>query len=210
MRHIIVCPCEASFEVDAPESFDIDAVTPDAILGGEIMSFGCPECGEPVRVEFPARFFSNSLGLDLYLVPEADRVKLNAGKASVPSGTRPVVGFAELAEALRIARDGLDHRVAEGLKLMRYDKALSVGPESELRVLYEARRGESLEFRIHGLKKDEIAVIKLGMGDYEETKRLMERQKGEEPWKSLLEGGYADARRCLGMIEGDEGAGADP
>lgn len=204
----VQCRCETVIEMDVPDIVDIDQKPEllDSLVDGSFMSVACPRCGADVKPELPLRVRSESRGVDLFVIPEMERLTLYRGKADVPAGAEALVGYQELFERARMLRDGLDPRAVEALKYVLQGKAEESDQEADVTVLYNGSEGDRLAFHILGLKSGETGVIKLPRPMYDRTKADVMASLGKEPYRTMFAGVYKSMKK-LGFLE--EASGAD-
>ncbi len=215
MKREIVCFCEHRFETDPPDEVDL-ARSPEmeeAIVMGSFMATKCPRCGRLLKPEYPARVRDDARGIDLFLVPEEDRRDYLRGALPYPTGgsARLVIGYAELVERLQIARCGLDERAIEVVKYYLLRRALQESDADDraarTAVLFARQEGEALVFHVHGLKADEVAVVRVPRAKYEQVLVGLEKRLHEEPFDRLLQPPYVSINnlyRSGGGGEDDE------
>ena len=232
MKREVVCFCEHRFDTDPPEEVDL-ARSPEleeAILMGSFMTAKCPRCGRLLKPEYPTRVRDTGRGIDLFLIPEEDRRDFLHGILPYSTGgaARVVIGYAELVEGLQMARCGLDGRAVEVVKYYLLHRALQDYESADretldpvvggrLAVLFVRPEGEALVFHVHGLKDDEVAVVKVPRARYEQVLAQLERKLREEPFDRLLQPPYVSINnlyRSAGLPaqgpsgpEGDGGEG---
>jgi hypothetical protein len=203
VKRRIACFCESTFEADIPATADLaaDPEVEPAILAGEFMAVTCPTCGKRLTPEFPFRLSGVPEYGELLLVPEGDRVALSRGKLAEAAHVkgRIAVGFAEMAEKLLIARAGLDDRVIE---IMKYYLMTSPGSGGEAvagkedAVVYYRGVAEGRHvFHIVGMRKDEVAVARLGPDVYARIASDVESRVREEPFSDFCVPPWVSLRR---------------
>jgi len=195
------CVCEKEFEVEPPVdvNLDEDPGMLESILEGNFMVYTCPECGSRLKLEFPVRISSKSRCWDIYFIPEKNRQELYRSELSfsIPTGSRCVVGYAELVEKLKLLQEELDERAVEVIKYHLLTRALQSGEEEEpIRILFVEKSAEGLVFHIHGLRKDEVGVSRIRMDIYHKAKRSLDETAAQEPMKSLLEPPYVSVNKA--------------
>ena len=183
----IPCLCDNSFEAEVPAEIDLDINKEylDEIQNGSFLSFTCPGCGKKHKPEFPITVFWPSKNLKFEVLPEPDREEFYRRKkrpARTPAET--VIGYPELADRLAVIRDGFDPVPVEALKYFLQLKVEEDYPEREIEIWYFGTNvsgepssmgtnstGEpsSLEFHIHGIRENEVAVIKVPLPVYQKT-----------------------------------------
>ena len=198
---VLTCTCEKNFEFDIPESVDL-SLRPEAteeILSGTFFTLTCPHCGEIIKPEFPLKITDQEKKIDIFLVPEMERDRYLAGLTHYPESARVVIGFAELAEKLRILSDELDDRAVEILKYYLLLKAAN----QDLRIYYKETDGDDLVFEIIGLRDGEVGNARIPEALYNTSKHELEHKLGEEPFSLFLEPPYVSVNKIELEIDGD-------
>jgi hypothetical protein len=201
-RHL-ACFCESAFDADIPDSGDAtsDPGIEESILDGSFMEVHCPACGKRLTPEFPFRLTGvRGLG-EIYLVPESDRAAYTMGRLDYSVGTpaRVVVGFAELAEKVLIAREGLDDRVVEIMKYYLLTGSNPGGdqePAREVTIVYRGREEEKHLFHVMGMKEGEIGIARLGREVYARIASDVETRVTQEPFHDFCEPPWVSLRKA--------------
>jgi hypothetical protein len=197
----ITCMCEHQFEADIPEVVDLEKQpgTLQEIISGSFMNVTCPSCRKVLKPEFPFRIFNHQDGWEINFFPELERqAKMkNPPAVSGNKNIRLVIGYAELIEKIRMFHEKLDDRVVEYLKYFILSKVLekTESEEKDLDVYYNERKGNDLEFHIHGLKSDEMAIFKVPFSTYEKALANIDQHAGEEPFKEFLTPPYVSLNK---------------
>jgi len=202
----VTCVCEKSFEVEPPADVDLDEDPGvlESILEGSFMVYTCPECGARLKLEFPVRISSRSRGWDICFIPEKNRSELYRRELSfaIPDGSHCAVGYAELVEKLRVLEHDLDERAVEVIKYHLLTRALQASEEQEsIRILFVEKTADQLVFHIHGLRKDEVGVSRIGMDIYRKARQNLDETAAQEPLKSLLEPPYVSINKAYKEAE---------
>jgi len=178
MKRKIPCFCDNSFEVEIPDEIDLDANKEyfEKIQNGSFLNFACTSCGKTLKPEFPITILWPSKKLRFEVFPELDRgdfyrkKKKPAEKSAF--ATETIIGYPELADRLAVMRDGFEPVPIEAIKYMLQLKAEDQYPDSEPDIWYfGSTKGSdgSIEFHIHGIKDNEVAVMKVPYSLYEKT-----------------------------------------
>jgi len=196
----ITCLCENEFAVDIPELVDLaeQPETLNSILVGDFMSIECPKCGKILKPEFPFRLIDKQKGLDMFFIPELDRIPYLMGKIDYNTGSpgRVVIGYLELVEKLTIFIDDMDDRVIESIKYYLVQKAVQTADnEEDILIYYKSKKDDILTFHISGLKKDEIAVSKMNMDMYNKIVAEIDSKSTSEPFCNFLTPPYVSINR---------------
>jgi hypothetical protein len=200
----ITCLCERAFEADLPDQIDLD-LQPDTIgeiLDGGFFAVSCPNCGRRLKPELSVRLTSRLRGIDLFVLPEADRFWVYQRGGDVPAGCEVLIGYAELFERALMLRDGLEPRSMEVLKYYLLAKASATDSSgAELIVSYAGKQpGGKLRFQISGLRPEELAILDLTADRYERTFADLARLSKTEPFAEIFAGSY----RSLRSLEASE------
>ncbi len=201
MKKTITCMCEHRFEANIPDKVDLEK-TPDtvaSIMDGTFMTVPCPSCGKVLKPEFPFTIVHGGQGWEIHFVPELERQETMRRPPSVKGKRRArvVIGYSELLEKIKIFSEKLDDRVVEYLKYFILSKVMeqTAEEESDVDVYFQERKGDDLEFHIHGLKSDEVGVFKLPMASYQKALADIDRHAEEEPFRDFLTPPYVSLNR---------------
>jgi hypothetical protein len=197
----IVCSCDAKFEADIPESIDIDAA-PDqklAILNGSFMVFTCPTCGRALKPEYQLAVSWPSKAASYIVIPELERPR--AAEVEAAAGTEVLAGYAELADRLSVMAAGLDPVSVEALKYYLLLKASEADPDAEPTAWFHGIVEGSLEFHIHGLRPNEVAVSRVPRSVYERTLSEKRGHPESEPFCLLRKGAYISVQNLFNAAE---------
>ena len=160
MKRKIPCLCDNTFTVEVPEEIDLDAGTCLAeIMDGTFMNYTCTSCGKKHKPEFPLTVVWPSRNLRFEVLPELERMtfyRRKRDKEKNPPET--IIGYPEMADRLAVIRDGLEPAAVEALKYYLYLKAEETYPDGEISIWYQGKTDTALEFHLHGIKKDSVAV----------------------------------------------------
>ena len=182
MKRKITCYCDNVFEIDTPEEIDLDANSEylEEIQNGTFLNFTCPGCDKKHKPEYPLSVLWPSKKLCFEVFPELERGdfyrRKKAPNEKGPLKLETIIGYPELAERLAVIRDGFEPVAVEAIKYFLHVKADEQYPDDELDIWYYAANGAgdsetsgSLQFHIHGIRKDEVAVMKIPLSLYEKT-----------------------------------------
>jgi hypothetical protein len=176
MKRKITCLCEAVFDIDVPETVDLDADpgSLDTIMEGTFLSYTCPVCGKIHKPEFPITISWPSKSLTLEVLPETERGAYYRKKKGAPE-TQIIISFPEMADRLGVIRDGLEPIVVEALKYYILARAQENYPDREISMWYQQKGPGGLEFHLHGIREGEMAVTRIPLNLYE--KKLSDYKK---------------------------------
>jgi hypothetical protein len=200
MKREIFCYCEEKFETDLPDLIDLTAEkdTIEKILAGDFMTVTCPKCNKVMKPEFPLRLVDESKKLDIFFIPEMDRVAYFMDKLEykIANPARVVIGYPELVEKALCHKLGLDDRVIEAIKYFLLQKASeNVAGDQDVAIRFNSRKGENLVFHIEGIKKDEVGVTNVTAAMYDKIANDIEKTAAQDPMKAFLTPPYVSINR---------------
>ena len=200
MRHKIPCFCDNNFVVDVPEEINLDTDPQhiEDILAGNFMNFPCANCGKRHKPEFTLTVNWPSKSLCLEVLPELERgsfYRRKPKKDEAPKET--VISYPEMAERIAIVKDELVVEAVEAIKYYLFVKADESYPEEDISVWYHAKNANNLEFHIHGIKDNEVAVMQIPLSLYEKTLNDFRTNPKEDPFPSLREKSYCSIQNML-------------
>jgi hypothetical protein len=199
MKQTITCMCEAQFEREFPDVFEIrhgdDAEA--SIIDGSFLSLSCPECSKVLKPEFPVLVEFKDRGITVRLVPEMDRLRFYSGKVELDGADQAVIGFAELRERALEYACGVEPDVVECIKYYLYEKAQESNPDREASIYFEGIEDGLMLFHILGLVDGEVGKMKLPVSFKEKVASELAAKRGEDPFKSITEGPYVSVRKYL-------------
>jgi len=200
MRHKIPCFCDNTFVVDVPEeiNLDTDPQLIEDILAGNFMNYTCTSCGKRHKPEFNLTVRWPGKNLVLEVLPELSRgefYRRRQEKNQEPKET--VISYPELSERVAMAKDDLVTEAVEAIKYYLFMKADESYPEEDIGVWYHAKAGDNLEFHIHGIKANEVAVMRIPLALYEKTLADYRANANTEPFPSLRVKSYCSIQNVL-------------
>ena len=204
MTKKIPCLCDSSFDAEIPTEIDLDANPAfiDEILSGAFLNFSCPNCGKKHKPEFALKVLwpSKKIWFDVFV--ELDRGEFYRRKKEAPNSgpmsKETIIGYPELAERLQVYLDGLEPEAVEAIKYFLYLKAEETYPDVEMDIWYSGFAGEkSLEFHIHGIKKDEVAVMKVPFSLYEKNREDFRKNPKAEIFGALRVRSYLSVKNMM-------------
>ena len=191
---MVEIPCHCGNTIKEEFTTDIDLeIHPEIyrnIIEGDFMTFHCAECGSDIKTEIEARLRDASKGIDLYFIPEMDRIKYLSGSVAAPS-SRVVIGYPELAEKISIAGEELDDRVIEIIKFRLLEKS----DNRNIRIYFNSRDSENLVFYIHGLKPDQLGISKIPLSLYRKLESSLDELMRDDEIKLFTAGQYVSVGR---------------
>ena len=199
----IPCFCDNSFSADIPETINLDAAPKnlDEILDGTFLNFTCPSCGKKHKPEFYLRILWPSKKIEFEVFTEMDRGEFYRRKKEAPGSVlkkETVIGYPELAERILVYRDSMEPVAVEAIKYFLYLKAEENYPDDELDIWYSGQTPDkSLEFHIHGIKKDEVAVMKVPYSLYEKYFDDFKKHPKNEIFTALRVRSYLSVKNTM-------------
>jgi len=200
MRHKIPCFCDNTFVVDVPEEINLDTDPQhiEDILAGNFMNYTCANCGKRHKPEFPLTVNWPSKNLCLEVFPELERGGFYRRKEEKNDAQKEtVISYPEMAERIAVVKDGLVVEAVEAIKYYLLVKADENYPEEDISVWYHTRAGNGLEFHIHGIKDNEVAVMHVPEALYEKTLNDFRTTPKADPFPSLRVKSYCSLQNIL-------------
>lgn len=195
----MTCPCEQIFSVDFPEIIDLDSM-PEVIgniKNGSFLTCICPSCNAELRTEFATKFEWKSKKINLQLIPEIERLSFLGGKTDGEPDVQTVIGFAELCDRVSVLEKNLNPLTIEAIKYHLITKAQETHSNSKILIFFESQNEKNfLEFHIHGLRANEVAVTHIPMQLYD-TIQKDAQYPDKEPFSSLVNGSYISVQNIL-------------
>ncbi|MCA1951092.1 MAG: CpXC domain-containing protein [Treponema sp.] len=199
MKHTITCQCEHPFEVEIPDEVNLDQ-NPNAIeelCNGSFLTIVCPSCDSPLKPEFPLIIDWPSRNLHLQVLPEFDRGAFYRGQTKHADQAEVVIGYPEAADRIIVIKEGLEPIIIEALKYYLLLKADETNPEAEATAWFVGKQGDYLEFHVHGLRNEEVAVSRIPYSVYTKTREEYRKNPDAEPFKSIKSGAYTSVQNLL-------------
>jgi hypothetical protein len=198
MKRKIPCLCDNTFSVDVPEEINLDEQSGyiDEIMKGTFMNYTCPSCGKKHKPEFPLTVLWPGKKVRLEVIPEQERGEFYRRK-KVPEKTETIIGYPELAERIAVLRDDLEPTVIEALKYYLLLKAQETYPEEEINIWYQNKGPSGLEFHLHGIRPDEIAVTQVSATLYEKILTDYTKHPRNEIFTSLRFRSYLSVQNTI-------------
>ena len=198
MKQSIDCPCGKDFTVEAGDEIDLDQNPEclDRICDGSFMSFECPGCGKIHRPEYPVMLLWPSKKLKLEVLPELDRGAFYRRKKE-SAGVETIISYIELADRLAVIRDGLEPAAIEALKFYLLVKAEETYPDLNISAWYHGKEPSGIEFHLHGIKADEIAVMRVPLQLYDKTVEEYRTHPKKEIFVSLRKRSYLSVQNIF-------------
>ena len=207
MKRKIPCFCDNIFEVDVPEEINLDSNPKyiDEIFDGSFFNFSCPSCDKKHKPEFPLFIIWPSKNLCFELLPELDRGEFYRRKDAPAQKEEytieTIIGYPEIADRLAVIRDGFDPVAIEAIKYHLQVKAEDQYPENEMEIWYYGSKTDVpesfLEFHIHGIRENEVAVTKIPLALYEKTLNDYKKQPKSEIFTILRAGTYLSVKNTM-------------
>jgi hypothetical protein len=185
-------------EVPEEINLDTDPQYIEDILAGNFMNFPCSNCGKRHKPEFAMTVHWPSKSLTLEVLPELERGAFylrKPNKDEAPKET--VISYPEMTERIAMIKDDLVTEAVEAIKYYLFVKADENYPEHDISVWYHSKNENNLEFHIHGIKNNEVAVMQIPHSLYEKTLNDFRTNPKEEPFPSLREKSYCSIQNML-------------
>ena len=211
MKRKIPCFCDNSFEAEIPEEIDLDSNSTylDEIQNGTFLNFTCPSCSKKHKPEFPLSVLWPSKKLRFEVFPELERGEFYRRKKAPaekgPHKLETIIGYPELADRLAVIRDGFEPVAIEAIKYILHLKAEEQYPDDEIEIWYYGSDGTngskgtdgSLEFHIHGIRKEEVAVTKIPFALYQKTLEDYKNHPKNELFEALRVRSYLSVKNTM-------------
>jgi len=217
MKHKIPCFCDNTFVVEVPEEINLDTNKEylDEIQNGSFFNFSCPSCNKKHKPEFPLKVTWPSKGLQMEVISELSRGEFYRRKKpsakKEASSMETIIGYPEMADRLAVIRDGFDPVPVEAIKYFLYEKAEEQYPDDEIDIWYYGSEGAagsgeaagsagavgSLEFHIHGIRANEVAVMKVPYALYEKTLGDYKSNPKKEIFSALRVQSYLSVKNTM-------------
>ena len=205
MKRKISCFCDNSFEIDVPEEIDLDGESEylDQILNGTFLNFTCTACGKKHKPEFPLSVLWPSKKLRFEVFTELERGEFYRQKktAAPPQkgqlNLETIIGYPELADRLAVIRDGLEPAAVEALKYFLYLKAEEQYPDDDFDIWYSGGKEGPLQFHIHGIRDNEVALMNIPLSVYQKTLDDFRKQPKKEVFSVLRVRTYLSVKNTL-------------
>ncbi|GHV95586.1 hypothetical protein AGMMS50293_19060 [Spirochaetia bacterium] len=198
MKRNIGCPCGKTFSVETSEEIDLDMYPEqiERITDGSFMNFVCPGCGKIHKPEYPVILSWPSKKATIEFLPELDRGEFYRRKKD-PPGAETVIGYPELSDRISIIRDGLEPAALESIKYYILLKAEENYPDAEINIRYQGKGPEAIEFHLHGIRDDEVAVTRVPLSLYDKTLADFAKHPKGELFVSLRTRSYLSVQNML-------------
>ncbi len=192
----ITCYCDNIVDCDFPENLNLKE-NPNCyneITNGSFQSIKCNKCGTLLKPELTVRLYDEEKGIDLLYIPESDRNSFFRGELNCDA-PRLAIGFPELVEKIKLIGENLDDGAVEIIKYYLKKKAAS----DEITILFDHLTEDCLIFHIWGLKDDQIAISKIPVTVYHETKTAIKSDADSELYTAILSPPYISANKLSVM-----------
>ena len=202
MKQRITCFCENAFEVDIPDEIDLDGGTwLEDIQNGTFLNFTCTSCSKNLKPEFQLSITWPTKQLKFEVFPELDRGEFYRRKKT-PASKDPykletIIGYPEMADRLAMIKDGFEPVAIEAIKYYLHLKADEQYPDDELDIWYYGSSESSLEFHIHGIRENEVAVMKVPISLYQKTLNDFEKNPKSELFSALRVQSYLSVKNTM-------------
>lgn len=189
MKQKITCPCGSAWTVDIDDEINLDK-NPELlnqIMDGSFLKFICSGCGKKHKPEFPLIVQWASKKIRIEVLPELERGEFIRRKKDIPH-TETIIGYPELADRLAVIRDNLEPAAIEAIKYFLLVRAEESFPDLRISVWYHGITDgdpKSIEFHIHGIKADEVAVSRIPWNLYQKYLDQYKKKPRGELFASL-------------------------
>jgi hypothetical protein len=160
------------------------------------MSFECPACGKKHKPEFKITIIWKSKNIKLEVLPELDRGEFYRRKKE-NQNIETVIGFPEMADRLAVIKDELEPVIIEALKTFLLVKAEENYPGVNINVWYHGKGPAGIEFHLDGIRKGEVAVMRVPQEIYEKTGTDYQKHPKDELFSSLRVRSYLSVQNIL-------------
>ncbi|CEM61239.1 hypothetical protein DWQ65_11970 [Treponema phagedenis] len=202
----IKCKCDYSFEIEYKKTLSLDDNPQliDDIINGKFLSFICPSCRSKINMELKTEFIWKAKKTKLLFAPEQDRIECLsscAGEKMIDSKTdkeientyvkkdqTPVIGYPELVDRLSALRNNLNPETIEAVKFFILEGAKNLDVKKASIYFEKILPDEKLEFHVHGIKKDETAIMPIPKTLYTQIEK--DKKKHTEIFAALYLGSY--------------------
>ncbi|MBN2511191.1 MAG: hypothetical protein JXB03_13005 [Spirochaetales bacterium] len=192
------CYCNNAVEIPVKDEYILDDDTITSILQGEFLSTSCDRCGKILKPEIPLTFRT----LDnehVSFIPENERFSTFETQ-QLDSNSLYVIGYPELIEYIHILSKDFKKEIIEIIKLQIIQK---VPDPSKTVILFQDYVDSRLIFHIHGLKDNEIAVMKIPYSLYQSIEKDFRKLIQNDPYKTIVEKPYISVRKHLADEAGE-------
>ena len=208
VKRKISCLCDNTFEVDVPEEINLE-LNPEylkEILEGNFFTFNCESCGKKHKPEFPLFVLWPSKKIRFEIFTELDRGEFYRRKKPPlfkDSYTlETIIGYPEMADRIAVINDGFEPVPVEAIKYFLQLKAEEEYKDDELNIWYYGFSGDKagdgqLEFHIHGIKENEVAVMKIPLALYRKYLDDYKRRPKNEIYKALRVRSYLSVKNTM-------------
>jgi len=196
----VTCPCEQTFSVEIPEKIDLDRNPEnyDKLIEGNLLSCVCPTCEAVLNLDLALTVSWPSKNTIIHMIPEIERLALVSGKLSVKKNSSYVVGYAELVDRIIVLKENLEPVVIESIKYHLLQKAKESRTKTTPIVFFEKiNESGELEFHIHGIRENEVAVTRVPKHLYNSIKEDYIKNPDKEDYTALCNGSYCSVRNVL-------------
>lgn len=196
----LTCHCEQTFMVDLPEIVTIDSQNNiiSQIAEGRFLSCVCPSCNTELNTELKTLIQWPEKNIDILLIPETDRIDFLSGKNEVPQNCQLVIGYPELADRVAVLSSNLEPLAIETIKYYLAVKALEKNSKAQFLIVFNSQtETDELEFHIHGIKEDEVAVMKVPFSIYQSIQTDIVGKKDHELYDAIIHDQYISYQNIL-------------
>jgi hypothetical protein len=196
----LTCHCEQVFNVDLPEIVNLDEhpETINDIANGSFLTCVCPTCNSELHTDLKTRLEWPSKKTNIVLIPEIDRFAYISGTLPPEENAEVVIGYAELADRVAVRAANLDPLAIETIKYHLATKAGETNPDAHVTILFDKKKDDgSLEFHLHGLRANEVAVSVIPLSLYAAILDDSRKNADNDPYAALKNGAYLSVKNIL-------------
>jgi len=190
----VPCHCGEIIETNLETEIDLGS-NPGIykeITDGSFLSFTCPVCGNNIKTEISLHLFDKKNGVDLYFLPELERINYLSGRLSV-SADRLAIGYKELSEKMVILGEKIDDRIIEIIKFQLLEKS----DNKNIQIFLNHIDGDELIFYITGLQPERLGISKIPRRVYDQINSSLEMLLNDENIKLFTTPPYVSVNRIF-------------
>jgi len=198
MKQNIKCLCGTNFQIDYDDEVDLDQINDnlEKILNGTFMSYKCLYCNKMHKPEYKITITWKSKKLRMEVIPELDRGEFYRNKKD-SSSSETVIGFPEMSDRIAVIKDNLEPVIIETLKSFLLTKAAESYPDKEINAWYHGSGPSGIEFHLDGIRKGEVAVMRIPNETYEKTLEDFKKHPKNDMFTSLRVRSYLSVQNTL-------------
>jgi len=186
MNRNISCHCGNNFSISYDEEIDLDQKPEliENILNGTFMSYNCPACRKKHKPEYRIMIKWESKNRQIEVLTELERGEFYRRKKE-KTVIETIIGFPEMSDRIAVIKDDLEPAVIETLKSFLLAKAEENYPDSNINAWYYGKGSDGIEFHLDGIRRDEVAVMRVPLEVYENTVTDYQNNPKKDIYSSL-------------------------